>query len=45
MAENGINIIVAYHGQYKDLRECIGSIFLNTRNIPFRITVVDDGSH
>jgi GT2 family glycosyltransferase len=44
MAENGINIIVAYHGQYKDLRECIGSIFLNTRNIPFRITVVDDGS-
>jgi GT2 family glycosyltransferase len=44
MAANGFNIIIAYHGQYTTLRECIGSIFLQTRNVPFKITVVDDGS-
>lgn len=44
MAKHGFNIILPYHGQYTALRECIGSIFLQTRHLPFRITVVDDGS-
>lgn len=44
MAKQGFNIICPYHGQYTALRECIGSIFLQTRHLPFRITVVDDGS-
>ena len=33
-----------YHGCYTALRECIGSIFLQTRHIPFKVTVIDDGS-
>lgn len=44
MAKHGFNIYIPYHGQYTALRECIGSIFLQTRHIPFRITVIDDGS-
>jgi GT2 family glycosyltransferase len=44
MAARGFNIVVPYHGQYTALRECIGSIFLQTRHLPFKITVVDDGS-
>lgn len=41
---NGVDILIPYHGQYKLVRELIGSIFLYTRNIPFRITIIDDGS-
>ena len=41
---SGINIICPYHGQYADVRKLVGSIFLHTRKIPFKITLVDDGS-
>lgn len=44
MAKHGFNVVIPYHGQYTALRECIGSVFLQTRHLPFRITVVDDGS-
>jgi GT2 family glycosyltransferase len=40
----GFQILISYHGQYKLVRELVGSIFLHTRNIPFRITLIDDGS-
>lgn len=40
----GVDILIPYHGQYKLVRELIGSIFLYTRNVPFRITIIDDGS-
>lgn len=42
--KNGFNVVVPYHGQYSAVRQCIGSIFLQTRKVPFRITLVDDGS-
>ncbi len=50
MAENeekkneGFDILIPYHGQYKMVRELIGSIVLYTRNVPYRITIIDDGS-
>lgn len=44
MAENGFDILIPYHGQYKMVRELIGSICLLTRHLPYRITVVDDCS-
>jgi GT2 family glycosyltransferase len=44
MVKTGFNIIIPYHANYTALRECIGSVFLQTRHVPFRITVVDDGS-
>jgi GT2 family glycosyltransferase len=40
----GIDILLPYHGQYKLVRDLIGSIFLFTRHVPFRITIIDDGS-
>lgn len=40
----GFSILIPYHGQYTMLRELIGSICLYTRNIPYRITIIDDGS-
>jgi GT2 family glycosyltransferase len=42
--DEGFDILIPYHGQYKLVRELIGSIVLYTRNIPYRITIVDDGS-
>jgi GT2 family glycosyltransferase len=40
----GFDLIIPFHGQYTLVRELIGSICLYTRNIPYRITIVDDGS-
>jgi GT2 family glycosyltransferase len=40
----GFDIIIPYHGQYKLVRDLIGSVCLFTRHIPYRITIVDDGS-
>ena len=40
----GFDILIPYHGQYKMVRELIGSIILYTRNLPYRITIIDDGS-
>jgi GT2 family glycosyltransferase len=42
--EVGFDILIPYHGQYTMVRELIGSIILYTRNIPYRITLIDDGS-
>lgn len=44
MVESGFDIIIPYHGQYKAMRDLIGSIFLQTRHVPFQITVIDDAS-
>src|SRR5688572_30505380 len=44
MSEKGFDILVPYHGQYKLVRDLIGSICLFTRDVPYRITVIDDGS-
>jgi GT2 family glycosyltransferase len=44
MLHYGFNIIIPYQGNYTRLRECIGSIFLNTVKIPFVITLVDNCS-
>lgn len=44
MADTGFDILIPYHGQYKLVRELIGSICLFTRHIPYRITVIDDAS-
>jgi GT2 family glycosyltransferase len=40
----GVDIVIPYHAQYKLVRELIGSVIMYTRNIPYRITIVDDGS-
>lgn len=40
----GVDIICPYHGQYKLVRDLIGSVILFTRHVPYRITLVDDGS-
>lgn len=40
----GFDILLPYHGGYTAVRELIGSICLYTRNIPYRITIIDDGS-
>jgi len=42
--DEGFDILIPYHGQYKLVRELIGSIVLYTRNLPYRITIIDDGS-
>lgn len=41
---DGMDLLIPYHGQYKLVRELIGSIVLYTRNIPYRITIIDDCS-
>lgn len=40
----GFSILIPYHGQYKLVRELIGKIVLYTRNVPYRITIIDDAS-
>lgn len=40
----GFDILLPFHGQYKLVRELIGSIVLYTRQIPYRITIIDDCS-
>ncbi len=42
--KDGFDILIPYHGQYKMVRELIGSIILYTRNVPYRITIIDDAS-
>jgi GT2 family glycosyltransferase len=44
MAESGFDILIPFHGGYKMVRELIGSICLFTRHVPYRITLIDDGS-
>lgn len=41
---DGFSILIPYHGQYKMVRELVSSICMFTRKIPYRITVIDDGS-
>jgi GT2 family glycosyltransferase len=40
----GFDLLIPYHAGYTMVRELIGSIFLYTRGIPYRITIIDDGS-
>lgn len=39
-----VSIIVVSYNTRRLLRECLGSIFLNTRNVRYEVIVVDNGS-
>lgn len=44
MENKGFDLLIPFHGQYKLVRDLIGSICLFTRDVPYKITIVDDGS-
>ena len=41
---NGFDILIPYHGQYTLVRQLIGNVILYTKHLPYRITIIDDGS-